>query len=399
MLLQAAMAIFVVTVVIGILNGLDLVEFSRPTLLTHVHAGTLGWITLCVFAATLWLFSPGRGGAGGAVVRWLSLASIIAMALYVLAFFSANATYRPIAGALAFVPIAGFFLWAVAQSRRFPLTVPHLALLGALTSLVIGAILGVLLGLRIIGRAQFLPEGIGGAHPTSLVVGYLILAGMAITEWRLKPVPSLASRDRLGVAQVALPFLGGLSLSIGVLLNSFALITLNVPLEVLGVLIYLGRLGPRAVRVPWLEGSNGRLFALSMAFLVANVGLLTYLIIGYVSGKYERIELIPPWLFFAMDHAMFIGVMTNSLMGLVWEASRLRRSLWSWADHLLFWGMNAGVVGFVVGLILDQAVLKRIFTPIMGVSILVTMLAYTLRLQTGEHPEGKEKAVVSPGQR
>lgn len=36
---------------VGILNGLDLVEFDRKALLTHVHAGTLGWITLGFFAA------------------------------------------------------------------------------------------------------------------------------------------------------------------------------------------------------------------------------------------------------------------------------------------------------------------------------------------------------------
>jgi len=40
-----AMAVFVVTVSIGIVNGLDAVEFDRNTILTHVHSGTLGWIT------------------------------------------------------------------------------------------------------------------------------------------------------------------------------------------------------------------------------------------------------------------------------------------------------------------------------------------------------------------
>ena len=50
-----AMALFTITVLIGILNGLDLVEFSHNQLLTHVHAGTLGWITLSVFGASLWL--------------------------------------------------------------------------------------------------------------------------------------------------------------------------------------------------------------------------------------------------------------------------------------------------------------------------------------------------------
>src|SRR5688572_30392 len=59
-LLLSAMAIFVFTIVIGILNGTDLVEFDRKRILAHVHGGTLGWLTLAVFAASLWLFGEGR---------------------------------------------------------------------------------------------------------------------------------------------------------------------------------------------------------------------------------------------------------------------------------------------------------------------------------------------------
>lgn len=53
-LFLAAMAVFVVTVGIGILNGLDVFEPDRNTVLTHVHSGTLGWITLTVVAASAW---------------------------------------------------------------------------------------------------------------------------------------------------------------------------------------------------------------------------------------------------------------------------------------------------------------------------------------------------------
>ena len=42
LLLQVAMVVFIWTVVIGILNGTDMVDFNRKTVLSHVHAGTLG---------------------------------------------------------------------------------------------------------------------------------------------------------------------------------------------------------------------------------------------------------------------------------------------------------------------------------------------------------------------
>ena len=53
-LLYAAMAVFLVTIGIGLLNGLDLVDFPRDQLLTHVHTGTLGWITLSLVALSAW---------------------------------------------------------------------------------------------------------------------------------------------------------------------------------------------------------------------------------------------------------------------------------------------------------------------------------------------------------
>ena len=51
-----AIAVFVVNIVIGILNGADAVEFDRNQILTHVHAGTVGWLTLVILAAATLLF-------------------------------------------------------------------------------------------------------------------------------------------------------------------------------------------------------------------------------------------------------------------------------------------------------------------------------------------------------
>ena len=45
---MATIALFAVTIVIGILNGADAVEFDHNQILTHVHAGTVGWLTLVI---------------------------------------------------------------------------------------------------------------------------------------------------------------------------------------------------------------------------------------------------------------------------------------------------------------------------------------------------------------
>ncbi len=210
LLLQAAMVIFLVTVVVGMLNGLDLVEFTRPTLMAHVHAGTLGWITLGFFAACLWLFSERQPLSGWRAwsPRPLSWGATIAIAFYVIAFYSGNLTARLIGGILTLIAIAGFFAWVVAQSRGIRISTPHLALLAAATTLTIGSVLGVVLGIWLKGGLRFLPAEVLVSHPTPLVVGYLILAGMAISEWRLNPpsVQSPAGRaGRLGTGDTTFP--------------------------------------------------------------------------------------------------------------------------------------------------------------------------------------------------
>jgi hypothetical protein len=90
---------------------------------------------------------------------------------------------------------------------------------------------------------------------------------------------------------------------------------------------------------------------------------------------------------------MFIGVMTNALFGLIYEVTWERRDYWRWADHILFWGMNFGMIGFVISLLADARVLERVFTPIMGGSILIGLLAYTLRLRA---TSGRTAVVVPP---
>ncbi|HLC02736.1 MAG TPA: hypothetical protein VJK02_06845 [Anaerolineales bacterium] len=401
-LLQAALAVFVVTVAIGILNGLDLVDFDRNRLLTHVHAGTLGWITLGFFAASLWLFSDGESLQGWQAYapRWLSILAIGSIVIYTGAFYIGNLSARIVGGALTLAAILGLFVWVVVRAQRVRLTVAHLGILAAATTLTVGALVGVLMGLAMSGSLTGLPTGIFVTHPTSLVIGYLILAGMAIAEWRLIPDRRPLGADRWGVAQVVLPFLGGVVISVGAMLDNFMLISLNVPLELAGVIIFLIRLGPRLLATHWLRDGHGRLYAISAVFLAANVGLLTYLIVSVVTGAYgdpPDFARIPSWLIFAMDHAMFIGVMTNALFGLAFEATSERRSLWPWADQLIFWGTNLGMVGFVVGLMRNSATLKQIFTPIMGAAILLAIAAYTLRLQAREPAEPRPVAAGGQG--
>ena len=181
LLLQAALALFVITVVIGILNGADVVDFSHAKLLTHVHAGTLGWITLSALAGSLWLFGSGSFPEGQQNTgRVLAYAATLFVPLYVLAFFTTHGILRPISGTFVMLVFFVFFGWVVVRLRAVELTVPHLGVLAAVTSSAIGAVLGVLLGIQIARGERVLPEGGEDAHPAMMVIGFLIPLGMAL---------------------------------------------------------------------------------------------------------------------------------------------------------------------------------------------------------------------------
>lgn len=373
-----ALALFVFTVVVGILNGTDVVAFDQKVLLTHVHAGTLGWITMSVFASSLWLF--GRSGMSPArrrfaqVVAYLGALAIVG---YALAFLLTRGSARPVLGTATVIAIAGFFVWACMQVRTVrPLAVPHVGYLAALATSVTGGVLGVLLGIMIATGAKVLPEGGEGAHPGTMVIGFLVPVGMATIEWWLAPDRATAPATRGGWWQIGLPFAGGVAIMVGLLLNFPPLLFLSLPFEIAGVVILFVRMWPHLRAVAWTDSSSARLSAAAAVFLALDILFIAGLIVAYKGD----LGTTPPRLFLALDHLMFVGVLTNALFGLLAGTTIARRDRWAWADAVVFWAIQAGLVFFVAGLIADTAVLKRVGTPAMGLGILVGIVTYLTRL-------------------
>lgn len=367
-LLFAAMAIFVVTVVMGILNGTDLVDLPHGALLAHVHSGTLGWISLSVFAGAAWIFDA-------RMPRLLRDGAIVAVVLYVAAFWSDIADVRPVTGILMLAAIVWFAVWAFQARGGRPLTVPGLSMLLASINLVIGGLLGVYLGLAHAGVFHVSAE-IAGAHPAMMVVGYLILAGVALAE-QLVGGPGTERLTRLGQWQAFLFFIAGIALVVGILLDIQPLLGLNLLGEVAGVAIVLLRLRARIAGAGWSTASPGRHGASSVLWLIPALVLLAYVITRYI----DDFEATPRGLLLALDHSTFIGTLTNAILGLLLVATAARRSTWAWADQLVFWGLNLGLVGFVTGLIAESPAIKRGSTPIMGTAILLGLLTAAVRLR------------------
>ena len=373
-LFRAALVIFVVTVVIGILNGTDLWEPPRNTLLTHVHAGTLGWITLSIFAGAIWMF----GSVEDKSSNLLANLTIAALGLYVLAFWSVDLTtssiQRPIGGTLAFITIVWMFVWVLRSHRGKKWTVTEYGMALALLFLVIGAVLGVALGLQLAEIEIVSPENadaLGGAHPAAMVVGYVILSGVALVEWLIRGGrgPSLGE-SKAGAVQMTLIFLAGLLAMLGVLLDNDAMLQANVPLEVIGLLILVWRLRSFLAPSQWGGTLPGTMARTAVLGLIVGVALFTYVVSLFVSGADFEDEIIP--VLVAVDHINFIMVMTNLIFAMMASASLVSTA----ANRLIYWGMNIGVAGFAVGLFTETAEVKRVFTPILGLSLLYGIYTY-----------------------
>src|ERR1051326_6592523 len=96
---QYGLGIFTLTALLGLMNATQLFgPLDQHELLTPLHSGTLGWITMGVIGLALWMF-------GGADRNMPVRVSALATVAYVIAFWSGNFPARALFG-----PLAGFVI-------------------------------------------------------------------------------------------------------------------------------------------------------------------------------------------------------------------------------------------------------------------------------------------------
>jgi len=164
-------------------------------------------------------------------------------------------------------------------------------------------------------------------------------------------------------------FLAGVLGLVGFLVDNEMLLQLNVPLEVIGLVILLVRLRSLLAPSQWGGSIVEAMPRVSVIGLVVGIGLLAYVVSLFVGGA--EFEEITPWLI-ALDHVNFILVVTNLIFAMMAVASNVSEA----ANRVIFWGTNVGITGFVAGLVTENATLKRIFTPILGLALLYGIFTY-----------------------
>jgi hypothetical protein len=350
-----------------------------------------GWIVLGVVALALLLFgSRTLSPLERRYVRVVGVLATASVSCYVLALISGNALACAICAAALLLSIVSLLGWLGMRSAQIRLGLPHVALLLATIALVFAATIGMLLEVQSVAVASgatvrtFFPGDTASARPAVFASGFLLLAGMAVAEWRLQP--AAVGWPWKGVVQVALAFLAAVALGIGLLLNIAGAASLALVFELASGVFLIIRFAPRLRAVRWLERGSERHFALGGIFLAAYMVFFVYLLAALALRPNVSYGDIPTPLTSALDHLMFLGVMTNALLGLLIETTRERRGFWPPAEDLVFWGMNVGLLGFVIGLALDNSalahVLQGIFAPLLAASVLLGAIAYSVRLQT-----------------
>lgn len=364
-----AMAVFVVTVSIGIANGLDAVEFDRNAILTHVHSGTLGWITLTLVATAAWLYHS--------MDRRLAITLAVLVPLYVAAFYTTFFGLRAVLGTLLLLTIFWLVVWAWGAYRAGERSLPRLAVALGLTMFALGSLLGVLIQVGFATSASLVPGDSVGAHASTQVFGYVVVAAMGIIEWVVLDPRGIS---RGGAVQVGALVVGAVVLMLGLLTGTTMIAGLVYLLAgIIGVGVFAVRIWPTALRTDWSRAGPVRAAAIASIWIV--VALILYMVvIGQFIAAEGDIAKVNVGILTATDHSVFIGTITNLMLGFTWALAARGVVRWASADQVVFWAMNGGLVIFVIGLILDSAELKRIGAPVMGLAILIGLAVAAARL-------------------
>lgn len=161
--------LFLINIYFGFDNALTTGEIPRWQLLIHLHAGSIGWITLAAVGVAVWVLTGERevSSVYERRVGRLVWAAILVFAAYIPNFWLAFSrgggflvALLPTFGSLAVVVLWVAAVFALVQLRhQAVVTTVHLLAALALVVAAIGATMGALLGLeRVLGLGPSAPD-------------------------------------------------------------------------------------------------------------------------------------------------------------------------------------------------------------------------------------------------
>jgi hypothetical protein len=371
-----SLLVFLINIALGFGNVVTPGSIPRWQLITHLHGGTIGWLTLSAIGFAIWIFTGNRevSEAYERRVGWLTWAAVLLGAGYVLSFgisfsLTGNAfTLLPIFGTGMMLVIWATALLALTQLRKQPeVRTVHLLVAGGFTVASLGAIMGVLLGFQHAVGGLPLPDGIPNrsAH-TGPMDAYALITAVAVIEW-------LVDRDDVsgwawhGALQAGVLTLAGLLAFVPV----EAVSGIGMVIGLLGgSAIFLLRMGWRAVATNPFRWNESVWATFAPLWLLVFIGA----VLGSMAGVLPQdAEWVGPVAF----HAYFVGFITNSLFGMLSGRTRDGRTLHGWAEPGAFWLVNVGLVAFAAT---EIGYGGRHGALVMGIGVLLAVVTIGYRL-------------------
>jgi len=379
--------LFLINNYFGFANALTDGEIARAQVLVHLHAGSIGWITLSAIGVGIWLVTGDRdvSPAYERRVRFLGWAAVVVFAAYIpnfwLAFLPSDVaitTFLPIFGSLAVLVLWSSAIFVLSQLRhQVSLSTVQLLAAGALLVASIGATVGALLGLeRAIG--PFLPIAGGDrvAPHAGMMDTYLFLTAAAIIEWTVRP---MTPWSRAGAVQAGAWTVGAALVPLAFFLDAVpVLLPLFLLLLLVGMGIFLARITWRAL-VAGPMADEGR----SWAFFGAS--WLVVFMAGFLYAiSAPDFDSLPAWFGAAFAHAGFVGMMTNLLLAVHAARASESQTTLAWGEPVARWTINIGLLVFIG---LEIAAGIRLGALIMGVGVVTGVLTMLARLWTSRGRE------------
>jgi hypothetical protein len=398
---QYGLIIFTLTALLGIANATQIFgPLDRDTLLAHLYSGAVGWITMSVIGIAIWMFAREEDDLFAPVML-----SALTMAAYVMAFWSGVFILQAVF-ALAELAVLLYWWWFVytrvqAQGGVGGLEISKLSFVFGLTTLLVAS-LGVIVQLLFGTASSVLTEGSSlSGHAAAVTGGYFVLVAAGFAEWQLT---GSAKRTTLGLAQVYLLFVGALLLAASLILDAVVAQPMGpfVPvlatlLIVAGTLILVFRVGQAAIAAPWMAKTGTRHIAIAVGFL-ALAAVLQAVVMQQLIAAQGDVSQVSTGLLHALDHAYFVGAMTNLIFGAILVTSSdggstlskipARPRVWPWADDIIFWGLNVGAAALIAVLLASGSGEGKgafihpvsFVAPIMGLAALLGIATYLVRL-------------------
>jgi hypothetical protein len=380
--------LFLINNFFGFDNALTVGPLPRWQALIHLHAGSIGWITLSLIGIAVWLFTGERDVSESYArgVRTLTRVAVPVFGAYIISFglaFSLRGFFvlLPIFGTASMLLIWVAAIFSLRQLRHQPVvTTVHVLAAGGLLVAAVGATMGVMLGLeRVIG--QFLPivgEDRVGVH-AGMMDTYIIIVAGAIVEWFVSKDPG-GRRTWAGVAQGVAWSVAAILVPVAYLTNALAvLLPMFVLLLFVGLVIFMVRIGWRGLTTNPLSSGPKPWAFFGTFWMVVFVGMFIWAATAFV----EDFSLAPSWFFAVFVHAAFVGTMTNLLLGVYSARTQESRSVMAWGEPAARWLINLGLLAFFALKITSDS---RLGAIVMGIGVVLGVFTMIRRLLASGQP-------------